>query len=46
MKYGSLMIQLKILLGKSSAEEEIELIEVTIEKIRGLQARLDYARRI
>ena len=40
-----MMSQLKILLEKSSAEEEIELIEATKEKKkRGLQARLDYAR--
>ena len=35
-KFDEPIKNLEILLGKSSAEEEIELIEATKEKIRGL----------
>ena len=40
-KFDEPIRNLEILLEKSSAEEEIELIEATKEKIRGLQAELE-----
>ena len=41
MKCDEPVKNLKILLEKSNTEEEIELIESTKEKIRGLRAELE-----